>query len=364
MHSAPVDRDLAIRQIDAFLADRYAPREYPALLAQARRFRAERPFLGKALLDCTPIFANTLLKYRALLEGGADLAVGVSGQIPRDPAIVRFLEATPIPLLRAPDAPARPFDVILDCGGSRADLAPLAGVCELTRSGIYHYARAACPVVLVDASRIKEIETSVGTGDGFMRAMRQLGYDDWPARRVVLFGAGKVGRGIAYRCTREGASVTVVDPADLPAGSLHAAALLDGRDLAAVRAAVEACHCLVTATGIRGAMRPYGLGPLLRARTDIPVAAMGIEDEWLGGLPPERLLCRGAAVNFALDEPTLLRYIDPSMALSNQSAAALLRGTFPTPGIHTPPPAAARLCLDPVLACGLITDDIRALGLP
>lgn len=344
-----------MRRIEAYLAGRYEPREYPSLQAQTKRFAEERPFAGMSLLDCTPLFANTLLKHLALLAGGAELTVGVSERIPHDPEIVRFLDEIGVSVLRDSASASRHFDVILDCDGSRAELTPRVGVCELTRSGIYHYAKSRVPVVLVDDSRIKEIETSIGTGDGFMRAMRKLGYTEWSGRKVVIFGFGKVGRGVAYRCRREGASVTAVDKktADLP--------------LERIQAAVRECDFVVTATGVKGAMKGYGLGPILRERKEIVVAAIGIEDEWLDELEKGRIVNDGAAVNFALDEPTLLRYIDPTMALSNESAADLLKGVFRVPGITPPSAASERICLDPVLACGLITDeilDVDILGLP
>ena len=349
--------------LSAFVAGRYGVRERPALLAQEARFRVSRPFAGRALLDCTPVFANTVAKYLPLVAGGADLTVGVSGRIPRDPAVVRLLEESGVPVLRDPAAAARPFDVVLDCDGSYADLRPTVGVCELTRSGLYRYEGSDLPVTLVDSSRIKEIETSVGTGDGFMRAMRRFGFDDWTGRRVVVFGFGKVGRGVAYRCAKEGAAVTVVDRTDagLPFARLPAAAVLDCRDTAAVREAVAACDVVVTATGVRGAMKPYGLGPLLRAQGRIAVAAIGIEDEWLDELDRGRIVNNGEAVNFALDEPTLLRYIDPTMALSNESAADLVAGARPAAGIRPPRPEAERICLGPVLECGLIAEEIRAI---
>ena len=353
-----------IRRIEDYLAGRYESREYPSLIAQTVRFRASRPFVGRALLDCTPLFSNTLLKYVPLLAGGADLTVGVSERIPHDPEVVRFLESIGFPVLRDGSATSSPrqFDVILDCDGSRSDLSPRIGVCELTRSGIYHYAKSAFPVVLVDDSRIKKIETSVGTGDGFMRAMKRFGYTDWSGRKVVIFGCGKVGCGVAYRCAREGAVVTVVDRAGIPLERVRAASVIDCRDIAAVQTVVKGADFVVTATGVKGAMKGYGLGPILRERGEIVVAAIGIEDEWLDELDRGRIVNDGAAVNFALDEPTLLRYIDPTMALSNESAADLLRSAFTTPGIVRPSAASEALCLDPVLFCGLITEEIKDLG--
>ena len=354
-----------IRGIESCLGGRYDGREHPALTAQTERFRAVRPFAGRTILDCTPVFANTLVKYIPLLAGGATLTVGVSERVPHDPAVVRFLGELGVPVLSDSSAARDAFDVILDCDGSRSDLTPRVGVCELTRSGLYRYEGKPLPVVLVDSSRIKEIETSVGTGDGFMRGMKRFGHSDWKGRSVVLFGFGKVGRGVAYRCLKEGASVAVVDRVDcgIPFERVRGVSVVDCRDRDAVRRAVEMCDYLVTATGVRGAMKAYGLGPVVRAHAGITVAAIGIEDEWLDELEPDRIVNRGVAVNFALEEPTLLRYIDPTMALSNQCAHDLLSGSVAGRGIVSPPAASEALCLEPVFACGLIDEEIRELGL-
>ena len=108
-----MDGEETIRRIDGYLEGRYDVREYPSLRAQVERFRAARPFAGRSLLDCTPVFANTLLKYVALLAGGADLTVSVSERIPHDPEVVRFLDEIGIPVLRDSADAARPFAEVL-----------------------------------------------------------------------------------------------------------------------------------------------------------------------------------------------------------------------------------------------------------
>lgn len=351
-----------IAKIHERLAGRYEVREYPSLKAQEARFRMANQFDGKVILDCTPVFWNTLLKYVPLIAGGAKLVVSVSQKVPYDSEVVDFIESIGIQVLWESSSAQDQFDVILDCDGSRAELMPRVGVCELTRSGIYHYAKHPFPVVLIDDSRIKEIETSLGTGDGFMRAMARFGYGDWVGRKVVIFGFGKVGRGVAYRCIKESALVTVIDRTDinLPSGLFPTVNLVDWQSVEAVRAVVSSADVLVTATGVRGVMCRYGLKDIIEARKELKVAAIGIEDEWTGDLDTTRIVNNGIAVNFSLDEPTLLRYIDPSMALSNESAADLLSGAFTSTGINRPLPAAERLCLDPVVTCGLISDEIAS----
>lgn len=340
-----------IEKIKERVGGRYDEGEYPTLLAQEERFRAQRPFEGRKILDCTPVFWNTLLKYVPLIAGGAELTVSISERIPHDSEVVQFLEEIGIAVLRGAASSDARFDIVLDCDGSRAEVAAKVGVCELTRSGVYHYAKSELPVVLVDDSRVKEIETTLGTGDGFMRAMKKFGYGEWEVRSVVIFGFGKVGRGVAYQCLEEGARVTVVDRKDagLPFARFPRIKALDCNDIEGIRAAVASCDYLITATGVKGAMKMYGMGPLIYARKEMVVAAIGIEDEWMGEIERGRIVNNGEAVNFSLDEPTLLRYIDPTMALSNETAAELLAGVYDKAGINRPSAEAERKCLEPIV---------------
>ena len=76
---------------DEIVNDAYEEREYPALLALAREWEVVCPFDGLRVLVATPVFRNTLLEYRALIAGGADLVVGVAGGMPCVPGIVEAL---------------------------------------------------------------------------------------------------------------------------------------------------------------------------------------------------------------------------------------------------------------------------------
>ena len=57
-----------------------------------RKTGRRRPLSGFSVLDATPVFRNTLLKYRALLAAGAELSVGVSDVVAKDPRIVDKLK--------------------------------------------------------------------------------------------------------------------------------------------------------------------------------------------------------------------------------------------------------------------------------
>ena len=351
------DLDAVVSSILEYSRPVYRPEEYPALGFQLAEWRDSRPLAGVRILDGTPLFANTLLKYAALLAAGAELTAATHDAIPRDPAMIPLLERWGIPHVH--NARSGDFDCILDCGGVHARLSPRFGFVELTRSGYYHYCGAAKPVILVDDSRIKAIETCLGTGEGFLRAMKQLGYTDFKNRRVLIFGFGKVGRGIAFYARREGAVVSAVDEpgAAVPAG----VTLISRYDRDAVLDAVRSAWCVVTATGISNAMQGNGAAEELLHGNQL-VAAMGVENEWGDSLPPERILNRNVPLNFLLTEPTRLRYIDPTMALSNAAALELVRGGL-SAGLQKIAPEVEHCYWRIVERNGLIADELKESGL-
>ena len=79
------------------IKESYEPREYPALAQLSDEWLQTRPFWGCKVLVATPIFRNTLVEYRALMAGGANLYVGYSvgasgAAMPCDKKIVEFLK--------------------------------------------------------------------------------------------------------------------------------------------------------------------------------------------------------------------------------------------------------------------------------
>lgn len=309
----------------------YSVSDFPVIFDQFERWAAERPLEGARVLDASPPMHNTLVKYLPLLAGGAELQVAVSAEIPHDPqAIAMFPEFG----IRAVELPtAQHFDVVMDCAGYCAQVPSRFGYAELTRSGIYRYQNCHKPVVMVDSSEIKQIENEFGTGDGFVRAMEQLGHGNFEGCSVMIFGGGKVGRGIARELLLRQAVVTIVDdPAVEP--KFPGAHYEDRFDPVAVRQAIESAWCIVTATGIENALREHA--QVLNDSSAL-IANMGVDDEFGPELPASRVLNAKAPLNFLLAEPTQLRYLDPTFALSNASALALLAGHLPA-GINVPWP--------------------------
>ena len=335
----------------------YAPEDYPALADELEKWRETKPFAGKTLLDATPVFTNTLVKYLPLLAGGAELAVGIGELTPFDPKIPPLLREWGIPVLSPGECTDDRFDVIMDCAGVFSGVRARCGYVELTRSGVYKYREVDSPVFFADAGRIKLIETTLGTGEGYCRALKHLGYD-LSGKRLLIFGGGKVGRGIALYALRAGAKVEIADFAAAKTPLPEGAAAVDAGDADAVASAIRRADFVVSATGIAGALAEHAKE--LRDSSAV-IANMGVADEFGDGVPAERVLNAKRPLNFILDEPTNIRYIDPTMALDNAGALEVLAGRVAR-GVVDPPPELEENILDTVRRNGAIAEELNWIG--
>ena len=63
-----------LKPIEELLRHTYQESEYPALKEQMQHWSKKSPLDGMQLLDATPVYRNTLLKYLALIAAGAQLS--------------------------------------------------------------------------------------------------------------------------------------------------------------------------------------------------------------------------------------------------------------------------------------------------
>ena len=360
---------------DDIVNDAYEEREYPALLALAREWEVARPFDGLRVLVATPVFRNTLLQYRALIAGGADLVVGVAGGMPCDPGIVEVLRGNGIPVIglqealemeaRCAESGDCAFDLILDCAGQFSACHPRFGFVELTRSGVQFYEKCEHPVYVADSGVVKRIETCLGTGEGYVRALAQLGYDFYDGKKFVVFGSGKVGQGIVLQLLRSGANVHVVTDCSRGANPFldaNEVSVTDCNDLDAVASLVRGADFVVTATGVKGALdRPQVVEALLASGAVL--ANMGVEDEYGPGVPASRVLAEKKPLNFILEEPTHLKYIDASLALHAALGELLVREATANKnaGPQDPPSELEQRILSMTMQDGLIGAEIAEM---
>ena len=324
---------------DEIIDDAYDVSEYPALAHFEQEWAETRPFAGLRVLAATPVFRNTLVQYRALLAGGAELSVGIAAdsgagaEMPCDTGVVDLLQESGIPVLNLKDvldseSRGQGFDLILDCAGQFSACHPRFGFVELTRSGVQFYEKCEKPVYVADSGIVKRIETSLGTGEGYVRALAQLGYgSDFAGKKFVVFGSGKVGQGIVLQLLRLAAIITVVT--DTSRGSnpfleANDVPVLDCKDVEAVVSLVQNADFVVTATGVKGALDRAELAMALNESRAV-LANMGVEDEYGTGVPNARVLAEKKPLNFILEEPTHLKYIDASLVLHAALGELLVR---------------------------------------
>lgn len=394
---------------DEILNDAYEKREYPALSAFFAEWSGTRPFRALRVLVATPVFRNTLLEYRALIAGGADLVVGVAGGMPCDPGIVEVLRGNGIPVIglqealemeaRCAESGDCAFDLILDCAGQFSACHPRFGFVELTRSGVQFYEKCEHPVYVADSGVVKRIETCLGTGEGYVRALAQLGYDfcldsdhdggldagrdtldsgtdgaPSAGKKFIVFGSGKVGQGIVLQLLRSGADVHVVTDCSRGANPFldaNGVPVTDCNDLDAVASLVRGADFVVTATGVKGALdRPQIVDALLASGAVL--ANMGVEDEYGPNVPASRVLAEKKPLNFILEEPTHLKYIDASLALHAALGELLLQeggvvygkegaGANKNAGPQDPPSELEQRILSMTMQDGLIGAEIAEM---
>lgn len=344
------------QRIKEYLSEFYPAEEWPTLLHQAEEWAATTPLTGLRVLDASPVFRNTLGKFMALLAAGAEVFVPHRTNMPSDPAIRAMLPEFGI---ATAEKGQNDFDIVLDCAAQCSRYTPNLGYAELTRSGVPVYERARRPVIVADAGRIKKIETTLGTGESFFRALHQLGYTDLEGRRLLVVGYGKVGRGIVHYARKHGMNIMVADLDD-KAGELPGdVGFVNVNDREDLNDTVLHAWCVVTATGRINALHNRLDAPAIIA-SPVLLANMGIDDEFGTKIPPHRVLNNKKPLNFILDEPTRMCFIETTMALHNACALELLTADLPAACMPPAPDVEERL-LHIATTCG--TGELRHLHL-
>lgn len=340
----------------------YLKQQYPCLDHQITEWSQSQPLKGLRVIDATPVFNNTRIKHQALLSAGAELIIGLSDAIPCDSAVVESIVSDGISTTR--DTDANPdVDLVLDCGGAFSHLCPRVGFVELTRSGIYKYKNHRAAVFMADSGRVKMIETLLGTGESYFRAMESLGYDDWQGRELVVFGSGKVGCGIIAQAAAKGARVVVVtEQGSMVEGFREfCRGIIDYRDSVAVIDALSGAYAVVTATGHANAIVDTEVAKAL-IHCPALLANMGIQDEYGALIPSHRVLRDKQPLNFILEEPTQMQYIEATMALSNLGALYLIDNKGLS-GIIDPPLEIENSLLERTRSQGVISEQMPLMDL-
>lgn len=357
---------MKIEKIKKVIDEHYHPSQYPALYEQIELWRKSRPLEGIKILDATPVFRNTMIKYLALLSAGAELSVGILKGITSDPLIIKFLSEIDIPVISYTDQPFA-LDVVSDCAGEYSNFNVTLGSVELTRSGVHVYqSKQNCqPVFVADAGRIKQIETTLGTGESLYRALNQLGYTNLKGKKMVLFGSGKVGKGIIAYANLNGCYIDVITDTKISGSTTDfiASSIVDCRDKAEIEHLILQADLVVSATGIENIIEQTIDINILKNNSSTLLINMGAEDEFGPSIPKERVLNNKVALNFILEEPTHLKYIDATLALANEGILYLKQHHSLHSGCFNPPTEIEDRILATTYRNGVIKQEIRALGI-
>lgn len=316
--------------------------ELPLLGSLIDRFSRELPFAGRSIVVGHILVRNSMVVVEALRRGGGEVVLAAAHPSPAEAPVLADLERLGVSVYPVRSA-VMLGDWFLDVGAVLGRARVPRGAAEVTRTGIHHYRALGCPVVSADDCRAKRIEGFFGTGDGFVRAWRQLRPNvELANRRAVVFGYGKIGRGVAHRARQTGVIVTVaeIDPKARLMAEAEGFPTASGDAQPDLEAALGEAEIVIAVTG-----NPGILGRTLPAewfRRNCPqLVNLGAEDEF--GPPfedTEILGGRQLPLNFHLAQPTLNRYVDAPLAAHLLALEALLADPDRwSPAIHPLPKA-------------------------
>ncbi|GAA4363860.1 NAD(P)-dependent oxidoreductase [Kangiella marina] len=297
-------------------------------------YRIRKPFAGMTIAHNVPLTRTTLLKIACLKESGAVLTVTNPSFIKESKETLEVLEKegvlyTPLHQLKGT------YDFLLDCGAELVNQCQATkGIVELTRTGAIRYENyqdTQSPIVSVDDTRLKSLETCLGTGEGVYRAISQLSKQPIDNKKVLIFGFGKVGTGIAYYFAQKTPHITVIDmlPERLNLITSKGYTAVSGSEQKDVEIAIKDADIIITATGIKDLLsqsykRRWFKGKIL--------ANAGAEDEFGFNFSEKSVLANKKPVNFALEEPTLMEFLDPIFFAHNLAIEDALHN--PTAGFR------------------------------
>lgn len=317
--------------------DIYPANKAPFMHKQFAQWKKTRPLEGLKVLHHVPLVPNTLLKIACLVIAGAEVVVSNPSFISPDPIAIAALKKAGISYVeKIEQLKDESFDLYFDCGAElyRTLSFPRLGAVELTATGDQFYRKSILkiPVINIDASLTKQMETLFGCVESAPRAIAQLTGCDVAKKTWLIFGFGKVGRGVAYYCVKNNVNFMIADTESQARSFAESFGIktLDSNNKSILQNALMQAEIIVTATGKKGFLSQY---PKAWFQKKI-LANMGAEDEYGDQFHQDEVLNHKKPVNFVLDEPTSIEYIDPTFYAHNIAALELLNNDLPSKVFH------------------------------
>lgn len=362
----------------------WADAQMPVLAALRGRFAQERPLEGVVVAACLHVTAETANLVRALLAGGAEVALAAANPLSTQDDVAAALaveDGAEVHARRGEDLDAyvahvgalvaRSPQITLDDGADLVSVIHAAhpgvldgmlGATEETTTGLVRLraleaqGRLAVPVIAVNEALSERVfNDRYGTGqstlDGILRATNLL----LAGRTVVVLGYGWTGKGIAQRARGMGAIVVVCEVDERRALE----ARMEGYEVLPALTAAERGDVFITVTGVARVLRAehfarmkdgavlanaghfdveIDLPALREAAVGPPVPVLPLVDQVDLGGRRLNLLASGRVVNLAAAQGHPAAVMD--MSFANQALAAeelvLRRGAL-GPGVHPVP---------------------------
>jgi adenosylhomocysteinase len=357
----------------------------PVLRSIRERLAAERPLAGLRIGACLHVTAETASLVRALVAGGAEVALAAANPLTTQDEVVAALVADGCTTYgrRGEDADAYAAGVIavvdgapqvtLDDGAdllgvlhaARPELLDgLVGGTEETTTGLVRLraleaeGRLACPVIAVNEARTERLfNDHYGTGqstlDGILRATNLL----LAGKTMVVLGYGWTGKGVALRARGAGAQVIVCEVD--PMAALEAR--MEGFEVMPALTAAERGDIFVTVTGNRDVLSAEHFERMkdgavlanaghfdveidleaLRAAGGEPREVLPLVTQYEAGGRRLNLLASGRVVNLAAGQGHPAAVMDMSFANQVLAVEHLVTAKL-GPGVHPVPEAVDR----------------------
>ncbi len=287
---------------------RWAAREMQVINQIRERFKVEQPFKGLRLSGCLHVTTETANLALALKDGGADLTLCASNPLStQDEVAAALVQEYGIPTFAIKGEDDQTYyshinaaldhrpQITMDDGADlvtvlhkerTSQLADVIGGAEETTTGVIRLeamareGRLKYPIIAVNEADTKHFfDNRYGTGqstlDGITRATNIL----WSGRRVVVYGYGWCGRGVANRARGLGAHVTVIEVE--PVKALEA--IMDGFAVMPSLEAAKTAEVFITVTG--------GLHAIGKAHLDV--------------MSDGAIICNSGHFNVEIDIPAL-----------------------------------------------------------
>lgn len=316
--------------------DVFPKNEAPLCHQQIEEFQGL--FQGLSVSHNVPLTLSTLIKILPFTQNSIKLYMTTPDFLGYDPQALEVLKEWKIDFQMEKRASAE-GDIFLDCSANFLGLGEPQAIVELTQTGVQLYRNMppTVPVISIDDSLVKKLEDYFGTGDGFVRAFRQMTGLPLRGKHFVIWGYGKVGKGIARSLLLEGARCSVIDlnPKNLQLAERKGMEPIPGTELIKHLTHILSADCLVTATGVAGLVSQSVIAKDI-LESKLLLSNMGAVDEFGTLFPKERVLHRKQPLNFCLKEPTLIKFLDPVFYAHNLGAKLFIEGKIPA-GIHALP---------------------------